>query len=313
MKKTDDGIAAARLEADVLNGLQKKQKTLPSKYFYDERGSQLFEEICRLEEYYPTRTELSILENHIQDITESVGEETLLIEFGSGSSYKTRVILEHANELAGYLPVDISGDFLFAEAEKLRSEFPGLHIYPHEADYTKSFDIKNYGEQKRVVYFPGSTVGNFTPENARKFLGKTATMLQKGDGLLIGVDAKKSSEILERAYDDAKGVTAAFNKNLLRRLNHELDSTFDVEQFRHKAVYNREEGRVEMHLVSLSDQKVEVGEREILFKEGESVHTENSYKYGAEEFADLLSDHYTLENRWTDSRNWFNIFYFSVR
>jgi len=313
MKKTDEGTIPAQLASDVMKGLQKKQKSIPSKYFYDERGSQLFEEICRLEEYYPTRTELSILENHIQEIAKSIGEETLLIEFGSGSSYKTRVILKHANELTGYLPVDISGDFLFTEAEKLRSEFPGLQIHPHEADYTKSFDIKNYGEQKRVVYFPGSTVGNFTPENARKFLGKTATMLQKGDGLLIGVDAKKSSEILERAYDDAKGVTAAFNKNLLRRLNHELDSTFDVEQFRHKAVYNREEGRVEMHLVSLSDQKVEVGEREILFKEGESVHTENSYKYGAEEFADLLSDHYTLENRWTDSRNWFNIFYFSVR
>ena len=313
MKKTDDGIAAARLEADVLNGLQKKQKTLPSKYFYDERGSQLFEEICRLEEYYPTRTELSILENHIQDITESVGEETLLIEFGSGSSYKTRVILEHANELAGYVPVDISGDFLFAEAEKLRSEFPGLHIHPHEADYTQTVNIENHGEQKRVIYFPGSTVGNFTPVNAREFLGKTAQMLQRGDGLLIGVDAKKSSEILERAYDDTKGITAAFNKNLLLRLNHELDSTFDIELFRHKAVYNKEEGRVEMHLVSLSDQKVRVGESEISFKEGESIHTENSYKYDAAEFVALLADYYSLENRWTDSREWFNIFYFSVR
>jgi len=313
MKKTDEETVSARLEADVMKGLQKKQKTIPSKYFYDERGSKLFEEICRLEEYYPTRTELSILEKHIQEITDSVGKKTLLIEFGSGSSYKTRVILKHANELTGYLPVDISGDFLSAEAEKLRSEFPDLQIYPHEADYTKPFDIENYGEQKRVVYFPGSTVGNFTPDNARKFLGKTAGMLQKGDGLLIGVDAKKSSEILERAYDDAKGITAAFNKNLLRRLNQELDSTFDVEKFRHEAVYNRHEGRVEMHLVSLSDQKVGVGGSEISFKEGESIHTENSYKYDADEFAALLAGDYTLENRWTDSRNWFNIFYFSVR
>lgn len=304
---------SAELEADVLKGLQKKQKTLPSKYFYDERGSQLFEEICRLEEYYPTRTELSILETHIQGIIESIGEEALLIEFGSGSSFKTRVILEHLNELTGYVPVDISGDFLFDEAEKLRSEFTGLDIYPVEADYTKTFNIENYGEQKRVVYFPGSTVGNFTPENARKFLGKTTRMLQKGDGLLIGVDAKKSPKILERAYDDAKGITAAFNKNLLRRLNSELGSSFDIEQFRHKAVYNVREGRVEMHLVSLINQKVQVGETEIAFKEGESIHTENSYKYDADEFSALLNAHYTLENQWTDSRRWFNIFYFSVR
>lgn len=313
MNKTDEATVSAELEADVLKGLQKKQKTLPSKYFYDERGSQLFEEICRLEEYYPTRTELSILETHIQGIIESIGEEALLIEFGSGSSFKTRVILEHLNELTGYVPVDISGDFLFDEAEKLRSEFTGLDIYPVEADYTKTFNIENYGEQKRVVYFPGSTVGNFTPENARKFLGKTTRMLQKGDGLLIGVDAKKSPEILERAYDDAKGITAAFNKNLLRRLNSELGSSFDIEQFRHKAVYNVREGRVEMHLVSLINQKVQVGETEIAFKEGESIHTENSYKYDADEFSALLNAHYTLENQWTDSRRWFNIFYFSVR
>lgn len=313
MNKTDEATVSAELEADVLKGLQKKQKTLPSKYFYDERGSQLFEEICRLEEYYPTRTELSILETHIQGIIESIGEEALLIEFGSGSSFKTRVILEHLNELTGYVPVDISGDFLFDEAEKLRSEFTGLDIYPVEADYTKTFNIENYGEQKRVVYFPGSTVGNFTPENARKFLGKTTRMLQKGDGLLIGVDAKKSPKILERAYDDAKGITAAFNKNLLRRLNSELGSSFDIEQFRHKAVYNVREGRVEMHLVSLINQKVQVGETEIAFKEGESIHTENSYKYDADEFSALLNAHYTLENQWTDSRRWFNIFYFSVR
>jgi len=313
MKKTDEGTVSAQLEADVLEGLQKKQKTLPSKYFYDERGSQLFEEICLLEEYYPTRTELSILENHIQEIVETVGEETLLIEFGSGSSYKTRVILEHANKLAGYVPVDISGDFLFAEAEKLRSEFPGLHIRPVEADYTQTFSIENASEQKRVVYFPGSTVGNFTPVNAREFLSKTAKMLQKGDGLLIGVDSKKSPEILERAYDDAKGITAAFNKNLLHRLNHELDAAFDTDQFRHKATYNQQEGRVEMHLVSLSDQSVWIGDSLVSFREGETIHTENSYKYDADEFSSLLADHYTLVNRWTDSRAWFNIFYFSVK
>jgi len=312
MNKTDIGAASAQLEADVLEGLQKKQKTLSSKYFYDEKGSELFEEICKLEEYYPTRTELSIMENHIEKIVEAIGKETLLIEFGSGSSYKTRAILEHAKNLAGYVPVDISGDFLLTEAEKLRSEFPDLDITPVEADYTQSFEIESQGEQKRVVYFPGSTIGNFTPENARKFLGKTATILQKGDGLLIGVDSKKSPEILEKAYDDAKGITAAFNKNLLHRLNRELNATFAAEQFRHKAVYNQQRGRVEMHLVSLCNQKVWVGGREFLFTEDESIHTENSYKYSAKEFTELLEDHYSVQHQWTDSREWFTIFYFSV-
>jgi len=313
MKKTEEGTVSLQLAEDVLVGLGKKQKTLPSKYFYDERGSQLFEEICMLEEYYPTRTELSIMENNIDEITAAIGKETLLIEFGSGSSYKTRVILEHASSLSGYVPVDISGEFLFTEAEKLRSEFPGLTITPVEADYTESFNIEMAEERKRVVYFPGSTVGNFTPENARKFLSRTADMLQAGDGLLIGVDAKKSPEILERAYDDIKGITAAFNKNLLFRLNRELDATFDPGQFRHKAVYNRQEGRVEMHLVSLCDQEMTIRDVKIPFKEGETIHTENSYKYHADEFAELLSGRYKLEKQWTDAREWFNIFCFSVK
>lgn len=313
MEKIDEGAVPVQLEADVLEGLQKKQKTLPSKYFYDERGSQLFEEICTLEEYYPTRTELSIMESHISEIIEAIGRETLLIEFGSGSSYKTRVILKNASALSGYMPVDISGNFLFTEAEKLRSEFPGLRIIPIEADYTQPFDLETSDESKRVVYFPGSTVGNFTPENARKFLSRTADMLQTGDGLLVGVDAKKSPHILERAYDDVKGITAAFNKNLLHRLNRELDATFIPSQFRHKATYNRQEGRVEMHLVSLCEQEVTVGGRDISFFEEEYIHTENSYKYSTKDFTELLSGHYRLENKWTDSREWFNIFYFSVK
>lgn len=313
MEKTNKETISSQLETDVLEGLQKKQKTLPSKYFYDERGSQLFEEICTLEEYYPTRTEISTLENYIDEITETLGKDALLIEFGSGSSYKTRVILEHATRLSGYVPVDISGEILLAETEKLRSEFPGLNITPVEADYTHSFDLEMPDDRKKVIYFPGSTVGNFTPENARKFLSGTADMLQKGDGLLIGVDAKKSPEILERAYDDAKGITAAFNKNLLYRLNNELDTEINPEQFRHKAVYNRQEGRVEMHLVSLCDQEIAICNRIISFEEGESIHTENSYKYLADEFASLLSDRYQMEKKWTDSREWFNILYFSVK
>jgi dimethylhistidine N-methyltransferase len=312
MNKKDEGVEFLQLKEDVLEGLQKKPKSLPSKYFYDEKGSQLFEEICRLEEYYPTRTEISIMEAHIKEIISAIGDEALLIEFGSGSSYKTRMILGHANELTAYVPVDISGDFLLAEAEKLRTEFPGLKIDPVQADYTKAVEIKSYGEQKRVVYFPGSTVGNFTPENARIFLGETAGMLQKGGCLLIGVDSKKSPEVLERAYDDAKGVTAAFNKNLLHRLNRELDATFRTEQFRHEAIYNRQEGRIEMHLVSLKDQTVWVGESEIRFRNGEPIHTENSYKYSAEEFIDLLEDDYRLEKLWTDPNHWFYLFCFSV-
>lgn len=313
MVKTENGVMSAQLEADVMEGLQKEQKTLPSKYFYDEKGSRLFEEICKLEEYYPTRTELSIMENNIREMIEAIGRETLLIEFGSGSSYKTRVILAQAKELSAYVPVDISGDFLLAEAEKLRSEFPGLQVRPIEADYTQPFDIEANGGKKRVVYFPGSTIGNFTRDKARKFLNKTADLLQSGDGLLIGVDSKKSPEILERAYNDSKGITAAFNKNLLLRLNREVDATFNPEKFQHKAVYNEKEGRIEMHLISLFNQEVTIGDRKISFKEGESIHTENSYKYAASEFTGLLSDHYKLKYRWTDTREWFNIFYFSVK
>ena len=313
MEKTNLGTVSSQLKEDVIEGLQKRQKTLPSKYFYDERGSQLFEEICKLEEYYPTRIELSILENHINEITSAIGKDTLLIEYGSGSSYKTRVILKNVNALSGYVPVDISGELLLAEADKLRSEFPGLKVTPVEADYTRPFNIDIVEGRKRVVYFPGSTIGNFSPINARKFLKRTADMLQVGDGLLIGVDAKKAPEILERAYDDSMGITAAFNKNLLYRLNSELDATFDPGQFRHRAVYNGQEGRVEMHLDSLCDQEVTIGLNGISFRKGESIHTENSYKYDADEFTGLLSDYFKLEYQWTDSREWFYIFYFSVK
>jgi dimethylhistidine N-methyltransferase len=313
MGKLEETTVPAQLKADVLKGLQKEHKTLPSKYFYDERGSRLFEEICSLEEYYPTRTELSIMENHIREIIDAIGNHTLLIEFGSGSSYKTRLILENADSLAGYVPVDISGDFLRAESNKLRSEFPEIQIEPVIADYTQPFTFADMGEWKRVIYFPGSTIGNFTPQHARDFLTDKAAMLQTGDGLLIGVDSKKSNKILQRAYDDEKGITAAFNKNLLHRINRELDADFNVEQFRHKAFYNEPEGRVEMHLVSLNEQVVKLGDTEIPFEVGESIHTENSYKYSADEFISLIKDRYSIEKCWTDSQNWFYLFYFSVK
>lgn len=311
MNKPDVETFQTDFKRDVLDGLQKKQKSLPSKYFYDERGSELFEEICELDEYYLTDTEIEILQTYIGEITDAVGSNSLIIEFGSGSSTKTRLLLEELENVAGYVPVDISRDFLLEEAEKLREEFPELDIKPIAADYTKPFKIDSNGHvERRVIFYPGSTIGNFTPNRAKQFLIHSADLLQKSGGLLIGVDLKKDPEILRKAYNDSKGVTAEFNKNLLRRINRELDADFDLEQFQHRAFYNEEEGRVEMYLVSLDDQVVTVADEKIDFKKGEMIHTENSYKYSPEEFEELLSEGYDLKVTWKDSNDLFAVYYF---
>lgn len=297
-----------------MEGLNKSQKSLSSKYFYDERGSELFEQICDLDEYYPTDAELEILKNYSDEISEVIGPHSLIIEFGSGSSTKTRLLLQELNDIAGYIPVDISRDFLFEEAEKLRSEFPDLDIKPIAADYTKPFELDVNGHaEKRVIFFPGSTVGNFTPNEARAFLAQSADLLKHGGGLLIGVDLKKDPEILNKAYNDSQGVTAEFNLNVLRRINRELNGNFNIGAFRHRAFYNEEEGRVEMHLVSLENQTVSVAGRKIDFKKGEMIHTENSYKYTVEEFKDLISERYSLKNTWLDSDERFSVHYFEKK
>lgn len=298
---------------EILRGLSAEQKTLPSKYFYDERGSELFEEICDLEEYYPTDAEVEIMTRYIGDISSAIGTGVQLVELGSGSSMKTRLLLDHIKDLSMYVPVDISEDFLEKTAEKLRVEYPGLKIHPVAADYTSSFQLpESSGVSKRVIYFPGSTIGNFTRKQARLFLKSIARMLSEGDALLIGVDMKKQVSVLEAAYNDSKGVTAAFNKNILHRLNRELDAGFDTDQFSHDAMYNEAEGRIEMHLISQAEQTVEIAGRSVHFKQGETIHTENSYKYSVEEFSELASGLFRREKTWMDSRNYFSVHYLTL-
>ncbi|MEX2456888.1 MAG: L-histidine N(alpha)-methyltransferase [Balneolaceae bacterium] len=304
----------ARLFTDVIEGLAQDQKMLPSKYFYDERGSELFELICEQIEYYPTDAEVEIMKTHIGEMVSIFGEGVQLVELGSGSSMKTRLLLEHLKNMAGYVPVDISEEFLLSESEKLRGEYPGLKIDPVAADYTGSFKIPvNPAAKKKVIYFPGSTIGNFTRIEAKAFLKTIASMIAPGDGLLIGVDRKKDKDVLEKAYNDKNGVTAEFNLNLLKRLNRELDADFDLDNFEHNAIYNADEGRVEMHLISQKEQEVRVGDRIFLLQKGETIHTENSYKYTTEEFADLASEEFNLKHTWTDQRNFFNVHYLSLK
>ncbi len=304
----------ARLFTDVIDGLSQEQKYLPSKYFYDERGSELFELICEQEEYYLTDAEVEIMKNNISAIASLLGSNVQLIELGSGSSMKTRLLLENLPDISGYVPVDISEEFLLTEFEKLRSEFPDLKIKAVAADYTSAFKIPAYpASKKKVIYFPGSTFGNFTRTDAKAFLRTVSSMINPGDGLLIGLDNKKDSQIIEKAYNDEKGVTAEFNLNVLRRLNRELDANFDLNNFKHKALYNPDFGRVEMHLVSQKEQEVRVGDRLFLFQKGETIHTENSYKYTAKEFSDLAAEYFNLEHTWTDQRNYFNVHYLSLK
>jgi dimethylhistidine N-methyltransferase len=236
MKESGIKTEISEFNTDVLKGLRSEQKYLPSKYFYDETGSDLFEQICQLDEYYPTDCEVSIMNDKIEEISEFMGEQVQLIELGSGSSMKTRLLIENCKNLDMYVPVDISGAFLQTTAEKLRSDYPDLDIQPLVADYTSSFEIpKADHARKRIVYFPGSTIGNFTQARASEFLNTIGSILKVGDGLLIGVDLKKEVGVLEAAYNDSKGVTAAFNKNILARINEEIGADFDLNTFQHRA------------------------------------------------------------------------------
>lgn len=302
------------LYQDVIKGLSQEQKELPSKYFYDQEGSKLFEKICDVPEYYPTDCEIEIMESHSQEMSELIGRNAQLIELGSGSSKKTRILLDHLNEPTMYVPVDISKEFLNQTAVVLRKDFPDLTINPVAADYTESFDIPSAGDiSKKVIYFPGSTIGNFTKEKAKIFMDDLAMGLSAGDGLLIGVDLKKNRNVLEAAYNDSEGITAAFNKNLLKRINRELESNFDLDAFEHHAFYNSEKGRIEMHLVSLKTQTVLVGAEEFYFSKDETIHTENSNKYTIQEFREMASDSYTCRKTWTDSRDYFSVHYFQKK
>jgi dimethylhistidine N-methyltransferase len=303
------------LLAEVLEGLSKPQKDLPCKLFYDERGSALFDEICELEEYYLTRTEMAIMNEYIGQISSVLGRKCLLIELGSGSSTKIRLILDHLKEPAGYVPIDISAKHLMKSAALLAKDYPGLKVVPVYADYTQPFSLPafNFPYSRKVVYYPGSTIGNFTKEYAARFLNRIAQRSGRGSGLLIGVDLKKDKKTLEAAYNDKRGVTAAFNLNILERINRELGSNFDLSLWRHHAFYNSDEGRMEMHLISLKNQYVHLDGSRIFFRKGESILTEYSYKYALEEFEEMVSPSYRVEQVWTDRENKFSVQYLSVR
>ncbi len=300
---------------EILEGLRGTQKTLPSKYFYDEEGSRLFERITRLEEYYPTRTELGILEERLPEIARRIGENAILIELGSGSSRKTRMLLDELPELAGYVPVDISGEYLAKVTEILDREYPDLMILPVSADYTRPMELPELrkGGCRYVFFYPGSTIGNFEPPQARDFMQSLSRVLKPGEGMLIGVDLqpgpKKPKSVIEAAYDDREGVTAAFNKNILVRINRELQGDFDPEAFDHRAFYNSDENRMEMHLVSRKDQRVTVAGETFVLRKGETIHTENSYKYSLEGFAALVRPWFETEQVWTDRRDYFSVHY----
>ena len=300
-------------ETAVVKGLSAQPKTLPCKFFYDQQGSRLFDQICTLEEYYPTRTELRILNHHKQDIATLMGRYCHLIEFGSGSSRKIRSLLDAVQDLAEYTAVDISKDHLLSAASALAADFPHITVTAVCADYTVPFDVApptEHQDAKRVGFFPGSTIGNFTPNESVGFLRQAASLLREGGEMLIGADLKKDPAILEAAYNDREGVTAQFNLNLLRRINRELGANFVLRDFEHKAVYNAEAGRIEMHLLSLCDQDVSVAGRQFHFGEGESIHTENSYKFSIEEFREMCSKSgFDSLDVWTDPDYLFSVHY----
>ena len=301
-----------RFLAEVLSGLRKAQKELPSKYFYDERGSNLFERICTLDEYYIPRTEAAIMETCIGEMAELLGPNVLLIEYGSGSCTKTRILLDYLHQPAAYVPIDISRTQLLWVTKQLASDYPGLEVLPVCADYTSGFElpIPKRPSEHTVVYFPGSTIGNFDPLPAKHFLEHVAGVCRPGGGLLIGVDLKKDPDVLHRAYNDSQGITAAFNLNLLERINRELNCDFRVDQFQHYAIYNPGEGRVEMHLVSLRDQVVHLDGNTIAFATGESIWTESSYKFNLGEFEQMaVAAGFKVEHTWTDEKQWFSVQY----
>jgi len=302
----------AEFLADLLRGLARAQKEIPCKWLYDARGSALFERICDLAEYYPTRTELGIMEQHVRAMAALVGPGATLIEYGSGSSLKTRLLLAHLADPWAYVPVDISVTALAEATARLARSFPDLQILPQCRDFTLPLALpaKATASRRRVVYFPGSTVGNLHRPQVLELLDRIAVQCGPGGGLLVGVDLLKSRAVLEAAYDDARGVTAAFNENLLVRANRELGTDFRLERFRHLAAFEPDHGRMEMHLVSTVRQSVRVGRQTFPFEAGETIWTESSYKYGPQEFATLAAlAGWRLEHSFTDARAWFSVQY----
>lgn len=302
------------LLSEVLVGLSKSQKSIPPKFLYDKAGSEIFEKICDLRDYYPTRAEKEILKTYAGEMAEMIGPGALIIEPGSGAGEKVRYLLKALNDPSGFVPIEIEREILLRMTSEIIEEFPGLNITPICADFTEMLELPvtvGMKNGKKVIFFPGSTIGNLSPDEAIEFLMQYGEMLTTGGGFLIGADLKKDSTILKRAYDDSEGVTAEFNLNLLRRLNREIGATFDLEHFKHEAFYNEDMGRVEMHLKSTVPQLVRINRTVFRFSEGETIHTENSYKYSEDEFAELCAHAgLILKKCWKDSKKMFCVYYF---
>src|ERR1700682_3426668 len=293
---------------EVLEDLSQRPKRLSPKYFYDATGSELFEQITLLPEYYPTRTELSILRDRGSAISAIIPKGAALVEFGAGATTKVRLLLKEC-AFGAYVPVDISGDFLKAQAEALRKDFPALDVHPVTADFTAPFALPDAVKaMPKVGFFPGSTLGNFEPHEACRFLRSARDILGEGAQMVIGVDLEKDERVLYDAYNDAAGVTGRFNLNVLVRINRELGGNFDLSGFTHRSIYNRERHRIEMHLISRKAQTVRVLGRSFSFRPGESIHTESSYKYSLERFTALArGSGWSPRHSWTDEAGMFSV------
>jgi dimethylhistidine N-methyltransferase len=300
---------------ETIAGLSQSPRTLPCKFFYDERGAQLFQKICELPEYYITPTELEILRLHGAAIASVLGSQIELIGLGTGAGTKTRILLEELDEPAVYVPIDISKEQLQQSTARFHQDFPGLEILPICADYLERFELPlpRRPSSRSVVYFPGSTIGNFEPSAATEFLRRLVDLSGAGGGLLIGVDLQKDRHVIEPAYNDSAGVTAEFNLNLLARANRELGANFDLRRWTHRAIYNSSAGRIEMYLISETDQSVHIEDREFYFQTGEKILTEYSYKHTPEGFAALAGKAgFKFERAWIDDAQLFGVFYFTV-
>lgn len=306
LAQSEDTSAFARA---LLGGLSDTPKRIPCKYFYDAEGSALFERICALPEYYVTRTELDLLARHAGEFAALIEPEAEVVEFGAGAGHKVRILLDALVRPRAYLPIDISSDYLAAAAAQLDADYPDVMVKPVIADFSQPFALPHLtaGARRRVGFFPGSTIGNFAPEEALRFLSNVARLL-RGGGLLIGVDLVKDPSILHAAYNDAMGITAAFNKNLLARANRELDAKFDLSRFHHHASYNPLLQRIEMYLISAVRQHVRVAGQTISFADGEAVHTENSHKYTMDGFRILAAKAgFTPRAVWCDAARLFSL------
>ena len=316
LELTDLEPTAADMTALVLEGLAKPQKTLPTAFFYDESGSALFDEICRLPEYYPTRTELGIMQRSLPEMAEAVGPDALVLEYGSGTGIKTRRLLSALARPVAYVPVEISREFLMSSAEALQREFPALEVLPVCADFTEPFEVPTprQPERRRALYFPGSTIGNFRPEFAVRLLRQMRDEVGRDGCALIGVDLVKDIDVLEAAYNDTAGITAQFNLNMLRRANDELGADFDLGAFRHRAVWDARRNAIEMRLYARRPTAVNVGGKRFTFETGEWIHTEDSHKYTLEGFHDLAhAGGFEVERVWTDEARYFSVQYLRVK